>query len=156
MVLPSIVPDARIALLRLRNKSITKELDSCGAHVKQLTSLSNELARQYHDMKENKDAHTQAEIRSVHDQYMEYYKELGFYVEVRKPMLRETSHVRGILRDFDRTMEDQVCVELEMNVEVPQRAEERECRRRRPVRLLLVHLRLSFLLISILRPSRDA
>jgi hypothetical protein len=109
MVLPSLGPEPRIYLLRLRNKDVTKELDSCGAHIKQLTALSNQAAEVYKEMKEGDTTYTKEELRQIHATYMQHYKELSFYLDIRKPMLRETSHVRHILREHDQALEDQVC-----------------------------------------------
>lgn len=107
VVVTNVVPEARIALLRLRNKHVTKELDSCGAHIKQLTLMSNELAKQYQELKNNPEADP-AHMREVKAAYMEHYKELGYFIDIRKPMLRETSYVRAELRQYDRDIQSQV------------------------------------------------
>lgn len=103
----TLAPDARVALLRIRNQHVTKELDSCGAQVKQLTALSNELAKQFKELRADESV-PKEQLRAVHNQYLEYYKELSFYVDIRKPMLRETSFVRGELRAYNRSHEDEV------------------------------------------------
>ena len=108
-MLPNLGPEPRIFLLRLRNKHVTKELDSCGAHIKQLTALSNQAAEVYKEMKEGDTKHSKEELREIHATYMKHYKELSFYLDIRKPLLRETSHVRQVLREHDQALEDQVC-----------------------------------------------